>query len=224
MISFGLITEGLTDQIVIEDILSGYFNTDDIIVNPLQPERDKDNENKSDYGGWTLVFKYCQSNDFREAFQFNEYVIIQIDTDVSEEKNYNIHKRDENGELTPEQLIEKVKEKFQLLIGEDFYIKYNHKIIFAITVYSIECWLLPLYYQDKRKAKITNCLNTLNQELGKRESFTIDANNKNPQYYRKVSRQYCEQKVLMKLYQENPSFKVFIQEIEKRNIVIEDDG
>ncbi|WP_413261147.1 hypothetical protein [Floridanema flaviceps] len=40
MISFGLITEGLTDQIVIEDILSGYFNTDDIIVNPLQPERD----------------------------------------------------------------------------------------------------------------------------------------------------------------------------------------
>lgn len=36
MISFGLITEGLTDQIVIEDILSGYFNTDDIIVNPLR--------------------------------------------------------------------------------------------------------------------------------------------------------------------------------------------
>lgn len=35
MITFGLITEGLTDQIVIEDILSGYFNTADIIVNPL---------------------------------------------------------------------------------------------------------------------------------------------------------------------------------------------
>ncbi|MFB2875510.1 hypothetical protein [Floridanema aerugineum] len=55
MITFGLITEGLTDQIVIEDILSGYFNTADIIVNPLQPERDKDDENKSDYGGWAFL-------------------------------------------------------------------------------------------------------------------------------------------------------------------------
>lgn len=152
-------------------------------------------------------------------------MIIQIDTDVSEEINYDIPKRDENGEeLTPAELIEKVKEKFKGLIGEDFYIKYNHRIIFAMAVHSIECWLLPLYYQDKRKEKITNCLNTLNQEVGKRENFTIDANNKNPQYYRKVYRQYCKQKVLMKFYQENPSLKIFIQEIEKRNIVIEDDG
>jgi len=222
MISFGLITEGLTDQIVIEDILSGYFNTDNIIVNPLQPERDKDDENKSDYGGWMLVFKYCQSSDFREAFQFNEYVIIQIDTDVSEEINYDIPKRNENGEeLTPEQLIEKVKEKFKVLIGEDFYHKYNDKMIFAITVHSIECWLLPLYYQDSKKEKITNCLNTLNQALNKREGFTIDA--KKPQYYRKVSQRYCKHKVLMRHYKENPSFKIFIEEIEKRNIVIEND-
>jgi hypothetical protein len=59
MITFGLITEGLTDQIVIENILHGYFNTEPV-VNPLQPERDKDNDDKSDYGGWTLVFKYFQ--------------------------------------------------------------------------------------------------------------------------------------------------------------------
>ncbi|XWK87905.1 MAG: phage tail protein [Phormidium sp.] len=221
MISFGLITEGLTDQIVIQDILIGYFNTPDIFVKPLQPERDKDDENKSDYGGWMLVFKYCQSSDFREAFQFNEYVIIQIDTDVCEEINYDIPKRNENGEeLTPEQLIEKVKEKFKVLIGEDFYNQYNEKIIFAITVHSIECWLLPLYYQDNRKKKITNCLDTLNQAL-KSKGFTIDA--KKPQYYRKVSQQYCKHKVLIKLYKENPSFKIFIDEIDKRNIAIEDD-
>jgi hypothetical protein len=43
MISFGLITEGLTDQIVIENILAGYFKNLDLDVEPLQPERDKDN-------------------------------------------------------------------------------------------------------------------------------------------------------------------------------------
>jgi hypothetical protein len=51
MISFGLVGEGLTDQIVIENILAGYFNSPDLDIRQLQPERDKDNENKSTYGG-----------------------------------------------------------------------------------------------------------------------------------------------------------------------------
>ena len=119
MISFGLITEGLTDQIVIEKILAGYFKSLDLDVEPLQPERDKDNQNKSKYGGWTLVFDYCKSKDFRESFQLIDYIIIQIDTDVS--KDYNIAHQDENGEFTPQQLIAKVIDKFRDGIGEDFY-------------------------------------------------------------------------------------------------------
>ena len=66
MVTFALITEGLTDQIVIEYILNGYFDSSNIEINPLQPECDKDNENKSGYAGWTLVFDYFQNklNDF----------------------------------------------------------------------------------------------------------------------------------------------------------------
>jgi hypothetical protein len=85
MISFGLVTEGLTDQIAIEHILAGYFDNPDLDIRQLQPERDKDNDNKSKFGGWTLVFDYCKSRDFREAFQFIDYIIIQIDTDISED-------------------------------------------------------------------------------------------------------------------------------------------
>jgi len=70
MISFGLVTEGLTDQIVIENILAGYFNSPDLDIRQLQPERDKDNENKFTYGGWTLVFDYCKPRYFQEALQF----------------------------------------------------------------------------------------------------------------------------------------------------------
>lgn len=184
MVTFGLITEGLTDQIVIENILSGYFNTDDI----------------------------------------NEYVIIQIDTDVSED--YGIPKQDENGELSPEKLIEKVKEKFEGLIGGEFYQKNQDKIIFAIAVHSIECWFLPLYYLDdknkKNKTKTKNCLEQLNKALRKSEGFTIGK--KNPAYYRTISGKYCEHKVLMKCYKHNPSLKVFIEEIETRNIEINSPG
>lgn len=220
MTNFGLITEGLTDQIVIESILAGYFNNPDLDIRPLQPERDKDDDDKShNYGGWSQVIAYCESTDFKEAFQFIEYIIIQIDTDVSED--YNILKQDENGELTPQQLIEKVIDKFKGLIGENFYIKYEQRIVFAISVHSIECWLLPLYYTDKRKSKLINCLDTLNQQLSRKDSFTIDRNAKNPDYYRQIARKYCKQKVLIASYPDNPSFKVFIEELENRNIAVE---
>jgi hypothetical protein len=221
MISFGLVTEGLTDQIVIEHILAGYFNSPDLDIRPLQPERDKDDENKShNYGGWSQVIGYCESTDFKEAFQFIEYIIIQIDTDVSED--YHIPKQDETGEFTPEELIEKVIDKFKKLIREDFYSKYEQRIVFAISVHSIECWLLPLYYKDNRRSKLISCLDTLNQQLRK-DGFTIDRNAKNPDYYREIARKYCKHKVLIARYPENPSFKVFIEEIQNRNIAVESD-
>jgi len=88
-------------------------------------------------------------------------------------------------------------------------------------VHSIECWLLPLYYTDKKKSKVKSCLNTLNQALQKKEKFTIDA--KNPEYYEIVSEKYCKHKILMKCYKENPSLKIFIEKVEKRNIIIDED-
>ncbi|MEZ2321806.1 MAG: phage tail protein [Microcoleus sp.] len=219
MIKFGLITEGHTDQIVIKSILAGYFNRSDLVIRPLQPEIDKDKNS----GGWTLVFDYCRSRKFQESFQSNDYIVIQIDTDVSED--YNIAHQDEDGEFTPQQLIKKVIEKFRDAIGEDFYNTNKQKILFAISVHSLECWLLPLYYTDKKKkAKSKNCLKTLNDELSKKHRFTIDKNAKNPDYYREISKQYGKYKVLMQHYQDNPSLKTFIEEIQSRNIqIVEED-
>ena len=154
--------------------------------------------------------------------QFIDYIIIQIDTDVSE--LYNIPKLDENGEFTPQELIEKVIEKFRAVIGDDFYSKYQQKIIFAISVLSLECWLLPLYYTDKKKkSKFKGCLRDLNLQLAKKHKFTIDAKAKNPEYYRVISEQYRKPKVLMKHYAENPSLKIFIEEIKSRDIKIGDE-
>ena len=224
--TFAGVTEGLTDQIVIGNILDGYFNSD-LDVNWLQPIRDTTDANKSsNYGGWSQVLEYCRSPNFKEAFQFNEYIIVQIDTDVSDTadvpENYRVPHRDENGEFSSEQLIEKVIEKLKSEIGEDFYGQYKDQIIFAIAVHSTECWLLPLYYNDNKKSKIIHCLDTLNQALTK-EGFAIDPKNKNPEYYRSISHKYCKHKTLANSYKKNPSFKIFIEEIEKRNITIERD-
>ena len=97
MAIFGLITEGKTDQIIIENILSGYFNDPDIVINWLLPLRDETDKHRiENYSNWYKVFEYCQSDKFKESFQFNDYVIVQIDTDVSEEKHYDIPKYEIN--------------------------------------------------------------------------------------------------------------------------------
>ena len=126
---------------------------------------------------------------------------------------------DENGNLfSPEELIIKVKEKFIRLIDHEFYIKYSEKIIFAISVHSIECWLLPLYYQDQRKSAIVNCSSKLAQEVNKKEKFYLDPKNKDSNVYGKISYKYTKRKTLLKYYPENPSFKIFIEELQSKNI------
>ena len=225
--TFAGVTEGLTDQFVIGNILDGYFDSD-LDVNWLQPLTDTTDANRSsNYGGWNQVLEYCRSPDFKEAFQFNEYIIIQIDTDVSEEKHYDVPHQDKNNrKFNSEQLIEKVIEKFKTIIGEEFYNKYQERIIFAITVHCIECWLLPLFPTNIKIKKpiITNCLFKINEALAKKGEKALDRNNeKTTNYYHKISYKYRNNRTLLSLYKENPSFKIFIEEIEKRNITIERD-
>ncbi len=218
--TFGLIAEGPTDQIIIEDILYGFFGEDFVDdVRYLQPEIDKD-------GGWGKVFNYCRSLDFQQAFQANDYLIIQIDTDVSEEKGFEVSHRDEKGNtLGAEDLIKNVKAKLIELIGTDFYQENSERIIFAISVHSMECWLLPLYYQDKNKEKIERCFNLLGKKINelhkqKKIKFYFDLTNKVkiPDHYKQISYQYSKNKILLGHYALNPSFKIFIEELQAKNI------
>ena len=219
MPTFALVTEGLTDQIIIENILFGFFNDPDIDINPLQPLRDETDRNRAaSPGNWHKVLEYCSSENFRGAFQFNDYVVVQIDTDVA--ADYGVSDRDEEGnELSVEEMIARVRAVLIARIGQEFYDRYTGRILFAISVHSIECWLLPLYFSDKKKSKTINCLNTLNQALKSKESFSIDPSNKKPQYYEGVSNEYTKHKRLMALYSSNPSLEVFVHELQNITVV-----
>jgi hypothetical protein len=214
--TFAGIVEGVTDKRVITNILAGYFNNPDIKIAWLQP-RDTIANTKEPPAGWTRVLKYCKSEQFKKAFQENEYVIVHIDTDVSPKENFDVSHYDKNGELlTTEQLIAKVVNKFKSLIGEDFYDQYADKIIFAIAVHSIECWLLPICLPDQ-KEEIDDCLNLLKRDL-------LNFRAKDHKYYQRISMEYANQNSLLKLYPENPSLKIFVEELAKRNISIPEES
>ena len=159
MKSLGLISEGITDQVVILNVLYGYFNTNDVELTYLTPIRDETDQSRIvDGSGWYSVIEYVKSSQFNGAFQYLDYVVIQIDTDVCEEASYGVSRRSDGKDLTPLQLLEKVREKFRDWIGKEILEARKDRILFAIAVDSIECWLLPLYYENdvaKRRKTVT---------------------------------------------------------------------
>ncbi|AFY37524.1 hypothetical protein Lepto7376_1161 [[Leptolyngbya] sp. PCC 7376] len=235
MVDFALITEGQTDQAVLENILYGYFGEDDIDVNPLQPRTDKTGsfylENQSDqdakrneYGTWGNVFWYCRSELFRSIFQNNDFVIIQLDTDVSEQDGFKvmqtfINSDGERENLTVEELIQKVQERIIYEIDKTVHERFKDRIFFAICVDSIECWLLPIFCSDgdKKATKTQGCFKALNRQLEKTNNKRIPIS-KPVRRYADISQPYSKKKVLLQKGVKNRSLKIFLDSLAKLDI------
>jgi hypothetical protein len=206
----GIVSEGYTDQIVIENILRGFLNDKNLSANYLQPP------NRIVPAGWNNLLKYCSSVEFKQSFQNNDFIIVQIDTDFMGGKD--VPKEDiiETKDVAVSELVENFKALLIKKIGNEFYENYANQIIFAISVDSIECWLLPIYFENdfKSKTKTENCLNTLNKILPAREGFSIDK--KEAKYYTIMSKHFLKNKNLQEYITVQPSFKLFFEELERK--------
>jgi hypothetical protein len=217
MATFGLVCEGPTDKIVIEHLLWGFYDDADILLRKLPREFDEtDRAQFSVQGGFMEIFHFCQSELFQEAFVQLDYIIIQIDTDVlmteHVPKAYQMSFKHEDGtSFTIEEIVDAVRGKFVEVMGEMFYAQFQNNILFAISVHSMECWLLPVYFktQKTKAAKTENCSKTLNKALEKHESFYIDK--KEPKYYREIAKKYRKHKDAKSLYPLNSSLQIFIE-------------
>lgn len=213
MPTFGLIAEGPTDHAVLENILCGFFGDPDLVVRPLQPLLDATDAARRQ-GGWTQVLAYCQSSNFQEAFGQNEYIVVQIDTDRLFEPPFSLNLK-QSVEALVNQVVEYLEGAVQTALGKDFLDAYRKKILFAVAVNEIECWLLPLYYQDKKATATNNCLHKLNEKLGKTKERTINPGNKEPRRYEELSRPFSKKKTLSAAVEKNPSFKIFMDRLQE---------
>ncbi|MEN9612537.1 MAG: hypothetical protein RLZZ628_3351 [Bacteroidota bacterium] len=217
MHSFGLIAEGITDFVVLENILWGFFKDAAPEIRHLQPLRDA-TDDVVRFGGWVRVFEYCRSSKLLQAFQFCDYLIVQIDTDCCHETGYEVSPLDaQNHKLSPEALVEKVEERLKTVISTaieghyqgsvgEFWENYGHRLIFAVSVEAIECWLLPLHLEGKFQADTHNCLKKLDKK-------GVKLWNKQVKSYEKASNDFSKPKILMKLYPENPTLKIFVEKL-----------
>ena len=169
--TFAVIAEGPSDFVILRHILAAYFADPDIVVNQLQPAVD-DTTRQSSSGGWYEVFRYIGSGKFIGSFEHAGFVIVQIDTDVCEEPHFAVSRRHADGRArTADEILTSTIQRLIDEITAPVYQKFKHRILFAVAIDSIECWLLPLYYSDKRREKQVNCINSLNAALNARRGF-----------------------------------------------------
>ena len=208
MVSFALITEGITDQAVLENILVGLYGAD-VEVKELQPLRDATDTNRAkadSFGNWENVLDYCRYENFEEVLAFNDYVIIQIDTDDCDHVNFGVPLTHNGIHRPVEDLVDDVRNKIISHINQDSYQQYNGQFKFAIAVHSIECWLLPLYAKMPHKTKINECGNRLKYEAIR---LGLDSTKNYPQYD-KLSRQYRKSKEIEQAKQHQQSLALFL--------------
>jgi hypothetical protein len=154
-----LATEGKSEHWIIKHLVENYFKDIEIFFRQVQPQIFDDTQES--IGGWLEVLKFCERTK-------------EIDTDESQNERFGVsHTKQGNVAKTQEELYYDLIEKIKELIKSEVFIQHSHKIIFAVCIHTIECWLLPIYFTNHHKSDIRNCLTTLNTELRRRNLDTV---------------------------------------------------
>jgi hypothetical protein len=217
MATFALVSEGITDQVVIEHLIYGVVEDGDdeevhfTRLQPLRDETDKARQQRESYGGWENVLEYCTKTEkLLEALSTNQYLVIQIDTDCCEHPAFGLSFHKDGAETPPIDLAIEARNVIIEKLSVDFYNRYQHRIIFAIAVHSTECWLLPFYGTTaSAKVKTKSCEHKLTTELAKLDiSFMKDH-----ACFSKISKPLSKWKLINKNKNINLTLRTFLNDI-----------
>jgi hypothetical protein len=200
--------EGLTDFVVLKSLLIGFFNDKNLSVNRLLP---KDKEPV----GWGNVLKFLPTQEFQNGVENSDYTIVQIDTKECEEWNEGL-KNIGDDKIKVADFIKDVISVLIKKMGCEFHSLNSTKIMFAITVHDMECWLLPFNTNTPaHQSKMVNCVTALEQIANKRGFSIHQKNNQDSKYYIDFSKDMKNNKELMKQSKLNPSLQIFIKTLEE---------
>jgi len=213
---FAIVGEGVTDQIVLNNILLGYFQDHD--PEPLivfeQPPLDTTGVAGLPHppGGWTLVVQYLRARKYLQALQLNRYLVIQIDTDIASDLGVT-----RTSSASDEEFIELIVEKLCSYIADEDLASVRKRLLFAVGLDEIECWLLPLVFDRSEKtslAKTTGCLEAIDHKLTRLNEAPLftKKDGKDPRRYARVSAPYRHRKHLDSAAI-NPGFVRFLREL-----------
>ncbi|MEN8121581.1 MAG: hypothetical protein ABFS35_14610 [Bacteroidota bacterium] len=217
MVKIALITEGVTDQFIIKPIIENYFKDTEFRFTPVQPPVDE-TDKQTNFGSWVNVLNVCKSNDVEDLFNYNDFVVIQIDADISQEKGFDVPHLKKGKQIENEELCKNVINKLQSFIPKEVWNKYSDRFLFSIGILSMECWIVPIVDSKHNKNSVNNCIKRLNISLAKKDIKTINPNDKNNfqsrTTYKKLAREFKNKKIIVKFAKYNVGFECFIGQLE----------
>lgn len=169
------------------------------------------------------MFQFCGSERFRDAFDSPfgpDFVLIQLDTDVCQEKGFDVCRNQDGKDLLPEELAKCVQAKLIEVINkgagrDNYFDEITHRVLFSIAVDCMECWLLPFFCETVQQSETTlECLGLLNVLLVKKGLKKIEPRRKRNERYVEIMRNkdLFEGPENKAKYTQNPSMKLFIEQ------------
>jgi hypothetical protein len=203
---FAIVGEGLTDFKVLKNLLMGFTKDKNLTVNRLLP---KDKEPV----GWGNVLQYLSSPEFQTGVKINDFTVVQIDTNECDQWGAGLkHIGDDDSQI--DGFINHIISVLAIKIETEFYDKHKSKIIFAVCVHDIECWLLPFHAsQPAHFSKMVRCYPTLEQVAQKKGYSLHQKNFQEGKHYEDLSKDMKDNKVLIQKSKLNPSLKFFIDSL-----------
>lgn len=216
MIKVALITEGVTDQFIIKPIIENYCPKYEFRFTPIQPPVDE-TDKQTGFGSWVNVISLCKSDDIAEIFNYNDFLVIQIDGDVSQEKGFDVPHLEGGKQIDSKTLCNNIVKKLQNSIGAEVWYKYSDKIIFSVGILTMECWLVGLVDSNHNKRNINNCIKRLNIGLSKKNEKIINPKDKNSfqsrTLYKNLAGKFKNKKTIIKFAATNVGFECFVEQL-----------
>ena len=205
----GLIAEGASELRILKHIIGRYLGTEHD-TNEIQPKTNAQGTQIVP-GGWDRVITTFEfENTVKDALVENDYVLIQIDTDQVQTAPFSVNVLDENGQY--QRVSERILNNIPNLIDSE-----RERVILAICINEIECWLLPLYYNDSKRCKTTDCITLLNHKLSSNKIDPLPNGNKNSQgaqkTYNTILKNLNKPKKIEECAQYNYGFYWFIEQL-----------
>ena len=73
MLKIGLITEGITDQIILRPIIENYWKEAEFLFRPVQLRVDETDKQEG-FGGWVNVLKTCHEEDLTTRLKLDKTI------------------------------------------------------------------------------------------------------------------------------------------------------
>jgi hypothetical protein len=224
MASFAIICEGISENLSLQHIVEKTMRSESYFAD-IQPRTTVNHGHavQGSPGGWTEVLSHCNTDEFKQALQSNDYLIVQIDTDRCDEPKFGIRKTDEqNIERSDSEIYNDIIARLLQNVDYQFYEKNKERIIFAVCFEEIECWFLPLFYSDKRACATTGCIGKINQELQKEKvGYYIPEDGKNGANARSTYQfilKKMKRKDISAIAKYNFGFQKFVEQLDTINI------